>query len=197
MATKATDKVSSKSSVLESSVFSFAGFKKKLHKSAPHLGNIHAVPTVEKVVLNTCCKQFLSDARKMDQIKEQLTAIAGQAVVPTYARKSVAAFKTREGMQLGFKVTLRKRQAEAFLFRLIYLNFPRFQDFRGYTNKAFDGNGNYTLGIKDITPFMESDHDKETKFGFDITIVTTAKTDSDALSLMKEMNFPFKEVTTS
>ena len=177
--------------------FSFSEFKKKLHKSAPHLQNVHAVPTVEKVVINTCCKAFLSDAKKMEQIKEQLRAIVGQEPLPTYARKSVAAFKTREGMQLGYKVTLRKKMAEAFLFRLFYLNMPRFQDFRGYTVKAFDGNGNYTLGVKNITPFMETDHDKETKFGFDITIVTTARTDEDAKLLLREMKFPFRELAVA
>ena len=118
--------------------------------------NFHAVPSIEKIVISVCLGKFLNDSKKMEQVKQQLTNITGRIPVATKARKSVSSFKIRTGMQLGYKVTLRKQAAENFLFKLIYITMPRITDFRGVSNKAFDGLGNYNLGLKRADVFCRN-----------------------------------------
>ena len=124
---------------------------------------------------------------------EELTQISGQKAVYTYAKKSIANFKLREGMPIGCKVTLRKEKMYDFFEKLIKISLPRVRDFRGLSQKSFDGRGNYTLGIKEHIIFPEIDFDRIDKIkGLDITITTTAKNDQEALELFKQFNFPFK-----
>lgn len=172
-------------------VFSIIELRKQLQKE---LGcNFHAVPSVKKVVVSACCGKFMQDTKKMEQIKQQIRDITGRIPLETKARKSVASFKVRTGMHLGYKVTLRGKAAEDFLFMIIYMTLPRVTDFRGVSVKSFDGLGNYNIGIKDASVFMQINHDIETKFGMNITIVTDAKTNEDGLRLLHKMNVPFKD----
>lgn len=172
--------------------FSILELRKELQKE---MGcNIHAVPSIKKVVVSACCGKFLQDTKKMEQIKQQLIKITGRLPVETKARKSVASFKIRTGMHLGYKVTLRGKAAEEFLFMIIYITLPRVTDFRGVSVKSFDGVGNYNFGIKDASVFMQINHDLETKFGMNITIVTDAQKNEDAVKLLGKMKVPFKEI---
>ena len=133
------------------------------------------------------------DKQMVETALSELTKVAGQKAVPTKAKQSVSNFKLREGMTIGARVTLRRTHMYEFLDRLISVALPRVRDFRGINDKSFDGRGNFSLGIQEQIIFPEIDIDKVSKIsGFDITIVTTAKTDAEALALLKEMGMPFK-----
>lgn len=150
------------------------------------------VPRIEKIVINMGVGDAVADSKKIQAAVSELTAISGQKPVTTKARKSIATFKLREGMSIGTKVTLRRDRMYEFLDRLVNIALPRVRDFRGLSPKAFDGRGNYALGIKEQIVFPEIDYDKiETVRGMDIVIVTTAKTDEEARALLKSFDFPF------
>ena len=154
--------------------------------------NPMAVPKVEKVVLNMGMGEAISNAKILDVAVEELASITGQKPVVTRAKKSIAAFKLREGVPIGTMVTLRGEKMYEFLDRLINIALPRVRDFRGVPTKSFDGRGNYTLGIRDHLIFPEIDPVKVDKSkGMNITIVTTAKTDELARSLLRELGMPF------
>ncbi len=151
-----------------------------------------AAPKVDKIVINMGIGEGATDSKKVSSICDQLTLIAGQKAVTTKARKSIANFKLREGVAIGAKVTLRKDRMYEFLDRLLSIALPRVRDFRGVSKKSFDGNGNYSLGVKEHIVFPEIDYDKvETIRGLDISIVTTAKTDDEACELLKGFGMPF------
>lgn len=154
--------------------------------------NPMAVPKIEKVVLNMGLGEAVANAKILDTAVEELTAIAGQRAVITKAKKSIANFKLREGMPIGARVTLRGGRMYEFLDRLINVALPRVRDFRGVSKRAFDGRGNYTLGVRDHLIFPEIDYSKVDKSkGMNITIVTTANTDDQARFLLKELGMPF------
>ena len=156
------------------------------------LDNVMRLPRVTKVVINMSVGEAVSDSKKLQFAVEELTAIAGQKPIITKAKKSIAGFKLREGMSIGAKVTLRNDRMYEFLDRLINIAMPRIRDFRGLSSRSFDGNGNYSLGIKEQIVFPEINYDKVDKVrGFDVTVCTTAKNDKEALALLKAMNFPF------
>ncbi|MDY0885833.1 50S ribosomal protein L5 [Dongia soli] len=150
------------------------------------------VPRIEKIVINMGVGEATADSKKINQAVEELTAIAGQKPVVTKARKSIATFKLREGMNIGCKVTLRRDRMYEFLDRLITIALPRVRDFRGVKGNSFDGRGNYCLGLKEQLVFPEIDYDKVDKVrGMDIVIVTSAKTDAEAKALLKGFQMPF------
>ncbi|MEA2569154.1 MAG: large subunit ribosomal protein [Acidobacteriota bacterium] len=154
--------------------------------------NPMAVPKIEKVVLNMGMGEAISNAKILDAAVDELTTIAGQKPVITKAKKSIASFKLREGQAIGTMVTLRGEKMYEFLDRLLNLALPRVRDFRGVATKAFDGRGNYTLGIRDHLIFPEIDVAKVDKSkGMNITIVTSAKTDEQARVLLRELGMPF------
>ncbi|HEX8255572.1 MAG TPA: 50S ribosomal protein L5 [Thermoanaerobaculia bacterium] len=154
--------------------------------------NPMAVPKIEKVVLNMGMGEAVSNAKILDSAVEDLTTITGQKPVVTRAKKSIAAFKLREGVPIGTMVTLRGDKMYEFLDRLINVALPRVRDFRGVPTKSFDGRGNYTLGIRDHVIFPEIDAGKVDKSkGMNITIVTTAKSDEQARTLLRELGMPF------
>jgi large subunit ribosomal protein L5 len=149
-------------------------------------------PRLDKIVINMGVGEATSDSKKINAAVAELTAIAGQKPVITKARKSIATFKLREGMNIGCKVTLRRQRMYEFLDRLITIALPRVRDFRGVSGKSFDGRGNYTLGLKEQLVFPEIDYDKVDKVrGMDIVICTTAKTDAEAKALLKGFQMPF------
>ena len=151
------------------------------------------VPRLKKITLNMGLGTAVNDKKILETGVEELTQISGQKAVYTYAKKSIANFKLREGMPIGCKVTLRKERMYDFFEKLIKISLPRVRDFRGLSQKSFDGRGNYTLGIKEHIIFPEIDFDRIDKIkGLDITITTTAKNDQEALELFKQFNFPFK-----
>ena len=155
--------------------------------------NTMAVPKVEKICLNVGMGEATQNAKVMDSAVNELTAIAGQKPVITKARKSIAAFKLREGMAIGCTVTLRGDRMYEFLDRLVNVALPRVRDFRGVSSKSFDGRGNYTLGLKDQLIFPEIDYNKVDKIkGMNICITTTAKTDAEGLALLKQLGMPFR-----
>jgi large subunit ribosomal protein L5 len=150
------------------------------------------IPRLEKIVLNMGVGEASQDKKKIEGPVRELTLIAGQKPVTTRATKSIAAFKLREGMVIGAKVTLRKDRMYEFLDRLINVALPRVRDFRGVSAKGFDGNGNYAMGLKEQIVFPEVDYDKVDKVrGMDIVICTTAKTDAEAKALLRALNMPF------
>ena len=154
--------------------------------------NPMAVPKVEKVVLNMGMGEAIANAKILDTAVEELTTITGQKPVVTKAKKSIASFKLREGQSIGTMVTLRGEKMYEFLDRLINIALPRVRDFRGVPTKSFDGRGNYTLGVRDHLIFPEIDAGKVDKSkGMNITIVTTAKDDEQARSLLRELGLPF------
>jgi len=156
--------------------------------------NVMAVPKIEKVTVNIGLGEATGNSKLMDGAVTELTAIAGQKPIVTKAKKSIAAFKLREGMSIGAMVTLRGDRMYEFLDRLMNVALPRVRDFRGVSGKSFDGRGNYTLGVKDQLIFPEIDYNKvEKSKGMNISIVTTAKTDSEGLSLLKHMGMPFRQ----
>lgn len=154
--------------------------------------NPFQVPKLEKISINVGVGAATQDPKMVDVIVKELENIAGQKPVVTLAKKSVSNFKLREGMKIGCKVTLRKARMYEFLDRLINVAIPRIRDFRGVPDKSFDGNGNYTLGVKEHVIFPEVNIDNVTKhFGMDITFVTTAKTDEEAKELLRSFGMPF------
>lgn len=154
--------------------------------------NPHQVPGITKVVVNTGVGEAARDSKVIEGAVRDLTAITGQKPVVTKARKSIAQFKLREGMPIGAHVTLRGDRAWEFLDRLINLALPRIRDFRGLSDRHFDGNGNYTFGLNEQTMFHEINPDEiDRTRGFDITIVTTAKTDDEGRALLRHLGFPF------
>ena len=150
------------------------------------------IPKLEKIVINVCCGDARDNMKALEAVVKDITAITGQKAVITKARKSVANFKLREGMPVGVKVTLRHDRMWEFLDRLFNVALPRVRDFRGISADAFDGRGNYALGIKEQLIFPEIDYDKIEKIrGMDIVMVTTANTDEEARELLKLMGAPF------
>jgi len=151
------------------------------------------VPRLEKICINQGVGRATQDKKLAENAVQELTLITGQRAVKTKAKKSVSNFKLREGMEIGARVTLRSAQMYEFLDRLISVALPRVRDFRGINDKSFDGRGNYSMGIKEQIVFPEIDLDKVSNItGMDITFVTTAKTDAEALALLKALGLPFK-----
>lgn len=151
------------------------------------------IPRLEKIVINMGVGEATADSKKLQSAMEALTSISGQKPVATKARKSIAAFKLREGMSIGAKVTLRKDRMYEFLDRLITIALPRVKDFRGLNGKSFDGRGNYAMGIKEHIVFPEINYDQiDQIWGMDIVVCTTARTDAEAKALLKEFDFPFR-----
>lgn len=156
--------------------------------------NVNEVPKLEKIIVNSGVGDAIADHKKLESVASELTIITGQKPVVRRAKKSISNFKLREGMPIGVSVTLRRLRMYEFLDRLINVAIPRIRDFRGVPSKSFDGRGNYTLGITEQIIFPEIDYDKVEKIrGMNITIVTSAKTDSEAFELMKSMGMPFKK----
>ncbi len=155
--------------------------------------NIMQVPALDKIILNMGLGEAIQNIKVLDSAAEELKAIAGQKPVITRAKKSIAAFKLREGMPIGCMVTLRHRRMYDFYYKLVNIALARVRDFRGVSNKAFDGRGNYSLGIKEHIIFPEIDYDKIDKIkGLNISIVTTARTDEEGRQLLGLMGMPFK-----
>ena len=155
--------------------------------------NVMEVPKLEKIVLNIGCGDATTNSKLLEAAMKDLEAITGQKPVATKAKKSIAGFKLREGQAIGCKVTLRGENMYNFLDKLISITLPRVRDFRGISNKAFDGRGNYTLGLTEQLIFSEIVYDNVVKVrGMDIVFVTTAKTNAEALDLLKGFGMPFK-----
>lgn len=156
--------------------------------------SVMQAPKVEKIVINMGVGDAVQNAKVLDSAVEELSLISGQKPLITKARKSIAGFRLREGMPIGAKVTLRGARMYDFLQKLIHVSLPRVRDFRGISNKAFDGRGNYTLGIKEQLIFPEVDYDQVSKVrGLDIVIVTTANTDEEARELLSQLGMPFQK----
>lgn len=156
--------------------------------------NQMAIPKLDKIVINMGAGEAISNSKILDSAVEELRVITGQQPVVTKAKKSIAAFKLREGMRIGTMVTLRGNQMYEFLDRLISVALPRVRDFRGISPKSFDGRGNYTLGIKEQLIFPEIDFNKVDKTrGMNISIVTTAENDEQGRSLLKSLGMPFRQ----
>ena len=154
--------------------------------------NKYEVPKLTKVVINIGVGEAVKDSKKIDSAIKEITAISGQKPVITRAKKAIATFKLREGMPIGVKVTLRKSHMYEFIDRLINVALPRVRDFRGLNGKSFDGNGNYSLGLKEQIVFPEIDYDNiDTIRGMDICVVTSAKSDEEGKELLKNFDFPF------
>jgi len=158
------------------------------------LSNIMQVPCITKITLNMGVGEAIADRKIVDKAMADMTLIAGQKPVVRRARKSVAAFKLRDGMPIGCKVTLRKKQMYEFLDRLISIAIPRIRDFRGLSLKSFDGRGNYSMGVQEQIIFPEIDYDNiDVIRGMDITITTTAVNNEQGQALLESFNFPFKK----
>lgn len=156
--------------------------------------NLHAIPKVQKVVVNTSVGAGSDSKEALEIAKSEIGLITGQKPVATLAKKSISNFKLRQGQAIGAKVTLRGRIMYEFLQRLIKTALPRIRDFRGVSPRAFDGRGNYTLGVTDQSIFPEVELDKiKRNIGFDVTIVTSASTDAEAKSLLTELGMPFSD----
>lgn len=156
--------------------------------------SVMQVPKIEKIIINMGVGDAVQNSKLLDNAVEELTLIAGQKPVVTRAKKSIAGFRLREGMPIGAKVTLRGERMYEFLQKLIRVALPRVRDFRGVSNKAFDGRGNYTLGVKEQLIFPEIDYDKVNKVrGMDIAIVTTSNTDEEARELLTQLGMPFQK----
>ncbi len=159
-----------------------------------NLKNIFEVPKLVKIVVNIGVGEAVSDSKIINKAIEDLSLITGQKPVVTKAKKSIAGFKLRKGLNIGCKVTLRKKRMFEFLDRLIFIALPRVRDFKGLSKKSFDGNGNYSIGIKEQIIFPEIDYDKVDKIrGMDITITTTTTNQDHAYELLKSFNLPFKD----
>lgn len=156
-------------------------------------GSVMAVPRIKKVVLNMGLGEAIQNVKILDSAVDELTMIAGQKAVVTKARKSIAGFKLRQGMPIGCTVTLRRQKMYDFLDKLFNAGLPRVRDFRGLSDKAFDGRGNCSIGIKEFIVFSEIDYDKVDKMkGLNVSIVTTARTDVEGLFLLKQLGMPFR-----
>lgn len=152
------------------------------------------IPKLQKICINQGVGAAVADKKLIDSAITEMTAIAGQKAVATYSKKDISNFKLRKGMPIGVRVTLRGEQMYEFLDRLIAVSLPRTRDFRGISNKGFDGRGNYTLGIKEQIIFPEIDIDKVNRIGgMDITFVTTAETNEESRALLKEFGMPFQK----
>lgn len=159
-----------------------------------NLSNVMAVPKLEKIVINMGLGEATQNVKIMDPLIADLASIAGQKPVTTKAKRSIAAFKVREGMPIGAMVTLRGEPMYEFLDRLISIALPRVRDFRGVSSKSFDGRGNYTLGLRDQLIFAEIDYAKVDKLkGMNVTIVTTAKDDNGGRTLLRAFGMPFRQ----
>jgi len=157
-------------------------------------GNVHQVPKLEKVVINMSVGDAIVNSKILDTAVKELETISGQKVVITKAKKSIAAFKLREGMSIGAKVTLRGERMYVFLDKLFNIVLPRIRDFRGLNRKSFDGRGNYNLGLREQIVFPEINFDRVDKMrGMDIVIVTTAKTDEEATEFLTAMGLPLQK----
>lgn len=174
---------------------------KKQYKEevVPHMmekfnySSVMEVPQLKKICINQGIGEATQDKKLVESALEELTAIAGQKAVPTKAKKSVSNFKLREGMTIGARVTLRKDRMYEFLDRLVAVSLPRVRDFRGVSDRSFDGRGNYSMGVTEQIIFPEINIDKINKItGMDITFVTSANTDAEALELLKSLGMPFK-----
>ncbi len=155
--------------------------------------SVMQVPKLEKITLNMGVGEAIADKKILQNAMDDLTKISGQRPIVTYARKSIAAFKIREGMPVGCKVTLRRDRMFEFLDRLISVTIPRIRDFRGLNPRAFDGRGNYSMGVREQIIFPEIDYDKiDAIRGLDITITSTARTDAEARALLELFKFPFR-----
>jgi large subunit ribosomal protein L5 len=155
--------------------------------------SVMQVPRIEKITINMGVGEAIADKKVLEHAVSDLRALSGQHPIITHARKSVAAFKVREGWPIGCKVTLRRERMYEFLDRLINVAIPRIRDFRGMSGKAFDGRGNYSLGLREQIVFPEIDYDKiDALRGMDVTITTSAKTDAEARALLEAFKFPFR-----
>jgi large subunit ribosomal protein L5 len=162
-------------------------------KSKFNYSNVHKIPKLEKVVVNSCTRDCVVNGKVVEQVIADLTKITGQKPVVARARKSIASFKLREGQALGASVTLRGAKMYEFLERLINITLPRVRDFRGVSGKSFDGAGNYTLGLKEQIIFPEIDYDKIDKVrGLNITVVTSAKNNEEGKELLTLLGMPFR-----
>jgi len=164
-------------------------------KAAHGYKNVNQVPKVDKVVVNTCVNLNQGDAKQaLEDAKNELATVTGQKPAETRSKKAISNFKLRKDQAIGAKVTLRGARMYEFLERLIKTALPRIRDFRGVSTRAFDGNGNYTLGVSDQSIFPEIELDRiKRNIGFDVTIVTTARTDAEAKSLLTELGMPFSD----
>ncbi|MGU9961599.1 MAG: 50S ribosomal protein L5 [Candidatus Puniceispirillales bacterium WSBS_2018_MAG_OTU23] len=154
--------------------------------------NLMQVPRLEKIVINMGVGDGVRDSKKVDNAAQELSAITGQKPVITRSKKAVAAFKLRENMPIGCKVTLRREHMYEFMDRLVNVALPRVRDFRGLNPKSFDGRGNYSMGLKEQIVFQEVDYDKVDDIrGMDIIVVTSAKSDDEARELLRNFQFPF------
>ena len=166
--------------------------KKRLRDEFKYTNDMQ-IPRLDKIVINMGVGEATADSKKLKSAMEALTAIAGQKPIATKARKSIAAFKLREGMSIGCKVTLRKDAMYEFLDRLVTIALPRVKDFRGLNAKSFDGRGNYAMGLKEHIVFPEINYDQiDQIWGMDIVVCTTARTNDEARALLKEFDFPFR-----
>jgi len=162
------------------------------------LKNIFEVPKIKKIILNMGVGEGKDDTKLIDKALDDLSLISGQKAVKTNSKKAISGFKIREGMPLGVKVTLRNKMMYEFLDRLVNIAIPRIRDFRGLNKKSFDGNGNFSMGIKEHIIFPEINFDKVDKIrGMDITICTSAKNNNEAIELLKSFNLPFKDNQTN
>ncbi len=156
--------------------------------------NIMEVPKLDKIILNMGLGEAIHNIKLIDSAVEELKIISGQKPVVTRAKKSIAAFKLREGMPIGCSVTLRRHRMHDFFYKLVNITLARVRDFRGISDKSFDGNGNYTLGVKEQIIFPEIDYDKIDKInGLNITVVTTANTNKEGRELLRLLGMPFKK----
>ena len=173
-----------------------AAYREKIAKDLMNefkYSSVMEVPKLVKICINQGVGDATQDKKLVDNALSEITMITGQKAVPTIAKKSVSNFKLREGMPIGARVTLRDERMYEFLERFVSVALPRVRDFRGISDKSFDGRGNYSLGIKEQIIFPEINLDKINRVtGMDITIVTTAKTDAEALALLKHLGLPFK-----
>ena len=164
-----------------------------LHKEFSY-GNVMQIPRLTKIVLNTTTKDVVQNSKLLDVMVDELTTIAGQKAVMTRARRSVANFKLREGVGLGARVTLRGDRMWEFFDRLVSLSMPRIRDFRGINGRAFDGHGNFSLGLTEQIIFPEIDYDKVNRInGMNITFVTTATSDEEGRALLTKLGMPFSK----
>ena len=156
--------------------------------------SVMEVPKIEKIVINIGVGDAVQNSKALDSAVEELSLISGQKPIITKAKKSIAGFRLREGMPIGTKVTLRGERMYDFLHKLVSVSLPRVRDFRGISKKAFDGRGNYTLGVKEQLIFPEINYDKVSKLrGMDIVIVTTANTDEESRELLAQLGMPFQK----
>ena len=163
-------------------------------QQALHINNVHAIPHIEKVVINVGIGTYLRTSKDYSDIVENIRKISGQQPIVTQSKKSISNFKLREKTPIGVKVTIRGKRMYDFIDKLVKIILPRIRDFRGIPKKSFDANGNYTIGLREVLVFPEVNPDDISKIhGLEITIATTAKTKEEGYALLKEFGFPFKK----